>query len=322
MPPTGVVVAQLGGPEDLSAVEPFIRSIFDDPCLVPLPGGPRTRSVVSSLVARLRAPRVRSRYAQIGGGSPIVETTRQQADALAAALDSRGHDVVVVVAHRHSSPGTEAAVDTMLAAGVDRVILLPLFPQYSGTTTGSSEAELRRVLSDRGADVSPSVIRSWCDHPGYLDAQAQAVDEMLATVRDEEFGRALVVFSAHGLPQRIVDRGDPYLEEVEATVAGVAARLRRPVDHVTAFQSRAGPVRWLGPDVRDVVAAEAAGGRRWLGVVPISFVSDHLETLHELDIDLRASAEAAGIRDFHRSRCLGTAPMVGPMLADIVEEYL
>lgn len=322
MPPTGVVVAQLGGPEDLAAVQPFIRSIFDDPRLVPLPGGPRTRSAVSSLIARVRAPRVRSRYAQIGGGSPIVETTRQQADALSAVLDTRGHDVVVVVAHRHSSPDTGAAVDEMLAAGVDRVVLLPLFPQYSGTTTGSSEAELRRVLADRGAEVRLSVIRSWCEDAGYLDAQAQLVDEMLATLPDGELGRGLVVFSAHGLPQRIVDRGDPYLEEVEATVAGVTARLRRPVDHVIAFQSRAGPVRWLGPDVRDVVAAEAASGREWLGVVPISFVSDHLETLHELDIELKASAEAAGIREFHRSRCLGVAPMVGPMLADIVEEYL
>jgi ferrochelatase len=277
---------------------------------------------VSGLVARLRAPRVRSRYEAIGGGSPIVRTTQLQADALAAEFDKRGRRVVVAVAHRHSRPDTGAAVDAVLAAGVDRVILLPLFPQYSRATTGSSEAELRRVLSDRKADVPLRVIRSWCEHPSYLDLQARLVDEICATLPDEELGQGLVVFSAHGLPQSIVDRGDPYLEEVEATVAGVIGRLSRPVDSLTAFQSRAGPVRWLGPDVRDVVANAAAGGRTWLGVVPISFVSDHLETLHELDIELKADAAAAGVREFHRSRCLGVDPAVGPLLADIVGEYL
>jgi ferrochelatase len=317
-----VVVAQLGGPETIADVEPFIRSIFDDPRLVPLPGGPRTRSAISAVVARARSPRVRSRYEAIGGGSPIVETTRHQADALERELVIRGYHVAVAVAHRHARPGAGTAVDAMLSAKVDRIVLLPLFPQYSGTTTGSSEAELRRVLCDRGADVSLRVIRSWCEHPSYLDLQAQLVDEMLGTLPAEEFGRALLVFSAHGLPQRIVDRGDPYVEEVEATVAAVTARLQRPVDHLIAYQSRAGPVRWMGPDVRDVVATAAAEGRTWLGVVPISFVSDHLETSYELDIELKAHAQAAGISAFHRSRCLDTAPMVGPMLADIVEEHL
>ncbi|MCP3991605.1 MAG: ferrochelatase [Actinomycetia bacterium] len=322
MAPIGVVVAQLGGPERLADVEGFIRSIFADPRLVPLPGGPKTRSALSALVSRVRARRVRSRYEAIGGGSPIVTTTQHQADALAVELDARGHDVVVAVAHRHSTPDTSSAVEVLLREGVDHIILLPLFPQYSGTTTGSSEAELVRLLSERRADVSLDVIRSWCEHPSYLDQQAQLVDDMLASMPAQDPSQALVVFSAHGLPQRIVDRGDPYLEEVEATVAGVMKRLERSVDHVLAFQSRAGPVKWLGPDVRDVVAEAAASGRTWLGVVPISFVSDHLETLHELDIELKAHAEVAGIYQFHRCKCLDVGSGVGPMLADIVEEYL
>ena len=322
MPRTGVVVAQLGGPERLADVEPFIRAIFEDPRLVPLPGGPRTRSIVSTLVARARSPRVRSNYEAIGGGSPIVETTRHQAAALEEELVARGHDVVVVVAQRHGYPGTAAAVDALLSAGVDRVVMFPLFPQYSGTTTGSSEAELRQILVDRGADIPVTVIRSWCEHPSYLNAQAQLIDEMLAELSDDELEQALVVFSAHGLPQRIVDRGDPYVEEIEATVTDVMSRLARPVEHLLAYQSKAGPIRWIGPDVRDVVAEEAENGRKWVGVVPISFVSDHIETSHELDIDLRAHAEAAGITSFHRSRCFDTDPIVGPIFADIVEEYL
>jgi hypothetical protein len=124
------------------------------------------------------------------------------------------------------------------------------------------------------------------------------------------------------LPERIVDRGDPYLEEIEATVSGVTERLGRSIDHVIAYQSRAGPVKWVGPDVRDVVAEAPAEGRTWLGVVPISFVSEHVETLHELDIELRQRAADVGISEFHRSRCLDVDPVVGPMLADIVEEYL
>jgi ferrochelatase len=319
---TGIVVAQLGGPERLDDVEPFIRAIFDDPRLVPLPGGPRTRSIVSRLVARVRGPRARSHYAAIGGGSPIINTTQRQADALSAELGARGHDAVVVVAHRFSQPDTAAAVGAMLAAEVERVVLMPLFPQFSGSTTGSSEAELRRLLGERSANVELSVIRSWCEHPSYLDAQAHLVDEMLADLPDDQLDRGLLVFSAHGLPERIVDRGDPYVEETEATVSGVTKRLRRPIDHVIAYQSRAGPVKWIGPDVRDVVAEAPAEGRTWLGVVPISFVSEHVETLHELDIELRQRAADVGISEFHRSRCLDVDPVVGPMLADIVEEYL
>jgi ferrochelatase len=319
---TGVVVAQLGGAERLDDVQPFIRAIFDDPRLVPLPGGPRTRSIVSGLVARVRAPRARSHYVAIGGGSPIIATTQRQADALSTELGARGHDVVVVVAHRFSQPDTAAAVSEMLAADVDRVVLMPLFPQYSGSTTGSSEAELRRVLDDRAVEVELSAIRSWCDHPSYLDAQTHLVDERLTRLSHDQHGQGLLVFSAHGLPQRIVDRGDPYLEETEATVAEVLERLGRPVDHVIAYQSKAGPVKWVEPDVQDVVAGAPAEGRTWLGVVPISFVSEHVETLHELDIQLREHAERAGVTEFRRSRCLDVDPMVGPMLADIVEEYL
>ncbi|MCP3909645.1 MAG: ferrochelatase [Actinomycetia bacterium] len=319
---TGIVVAQLGGPEDLADVEPFIRSIFADPRLVPLPGGPRTRSAISALVARARAPGVRRRYEAIGSGSPIVATTQQQADALETELGARGHEVIVAVAHRYSRPDTTMAVGAMVEAGVERIVMLPLFPQYSGSTTGSSEAELRRCLTRCRVDLSLTVIRSWCEHPSYLAAQAKLIDEMVADVPEDQLDGALLVFSAHGLPQRFVDRGDPYTEEIEATVAALAERLHRRIENVIAYQSRTGPISWVGPDVRDVISDAAERGCPWLGVVPISFVSDHLETLHELDIELKARAAEGGLHNFHRSRCFDTEPGVGPMLADIVEEYL
>jgi protoporphyrin/coproporphyrin ferrochelatase len=322
VPPTGIIVAQLGGPETLDDVEPFIRSIFADPHLVPLPGGPRTRSVLSSVIARARAPRSRANYAAIGGGSPIVATTQAQADALEAELVARGRDVIVAVAQRHSRPDTARAIATLLAARVDRIVLLPLFPQFSMSTTGSSEAELRRVAAEYGLDVPVVVIRSWCDHPSYLDAQARLVDEMFVEHPAANDDSALLVFSAHGLPQRIVDRGDPYPEEIEASVAGVMERISRPIDRVIAYQSRAGPMKWIGPAVTDVVKSAAEEGRTWLGVVPIAFVSEHVETTHELDIELAAIAAEAGVHGFHRSRCFNDDPIVGPMLADITEAHL
>ncbi|MFV1991182.1 MAG: ferrochelatase, partial [Acidimicrobiales bacterium] len=245
---TGVILAQLGGPATLDEVEPFIRSIFDDPRLVPLPGGARTRSLVSALVARGRASRVRSHYAEIGGGSPIVSTTQRQADALERELISRGHDVVVAVAHRYSKPDTKAALDKVLAANVDGIVLLPLYPQYSATTTGSSEAELRAQLHDRNSEVPVSVVRSWTDDAGYLELQAQLVDDMIASI-PADLDEGLLVFSAHGIPQRLIDRGDPYFEEVESTVAGVTQRLKHRLAHRIAFQSRAGPMKWVAPDV-------------------------------------------------------------------------
>jgi ferrochelatase len=319
---TGIVVAQLGGPETLDDVEPFIRSIFADPQAVPLPGGPRTRAAISAAIARARAPRSRARYAAIGGGSPIVAVTQGQADALQRELTARGRDAVVSVAQRHGRPDARHAVGELLSAGTDRIVMLPLFPQFSTSTTGSSEAELRRVMAADGVDLPLTVIRSWADHPSYLDGQARLVEEMLAGLPDTDRDAALLVFSAHGLPQRTVDRGDPYIEEVEASVVGVLERIPGPIDHAIAYQSRAGPMKWVGPDVKDVVKRAGEEGRRWLGVVPIAFVSDHVETTHELDIELKAHAARTGIDQFHRSRCFDLDPTIGPILADITEAYL
>ncbi len=166
------------------------------------------------------------------------------------------------------------------------------------------------------------MVRYWCHQPRYLDTQAALVSEILEQLPESERDQALLVFSAHGLPQRVVDHGDPYPEEIEASVAGVMQRLPNPVDHVVAYQSRAGPMQWIGPDTIDVVKSAGEDGRRWLGVVPISFVSEHVETLHELDIELRSVAQEAGILAFHRARCLDVDPVVGPLLADIIQEHL
>lgn len=317
----GVVLAQMGGPAGLGQVEPFIRSVFSDPAVVPLPGGRRVRRAVSSLVAKSRGRKVRERYREIGGGSPIARITADQAELVRDELVSRGCAAEVAVAMRYTQPDTTSAVSVLSAAGVGRLVLLPLYPQYSFATTGSSEAELMRVLATTGGPPV-TTIRSWCEQPRYLDASAELVSEELAKLPGPLSDRAALVFSAHGLPERLVRRGDPYPEEVQATMAGVLERLRFEGDVRLGYQSRTGPVAWTGPGTDEVIEELGAAGVEAVVVIPVSFVSDHIETLHELDIELRRVAVEAGIAHFSRVPVLNARPEVGPILADIIEEVL
>ncbi|MGH8873871.1 MAG: ferrochelatase [Acidimicrobiia bacterium] len=318
----GIVVAQLGGPRDQAEVEPFIRAIFADPDTVPLPGPPLVRSAFSWAVAKARGPFVRRNYRLIGGGSPILEITLAQGRALEEELRERGHDVRAVAAMRCTRPDTYDAIRTLARAGVDRLLLMPLYPQYSLATTGSSERELRRVMDELGVASPLTVVRTWHDHPSYLDFQARLVTEMVERMPEEDRRRPAVVFSAHGLPQKVVDRGDPYPEETAATMAGALQRVPVELDARLGYQSRTGPINWIGPGTGEVIAELAAEGREAVALVPISFVSDHFETLYEVDILFREAAERVGIRRYYRSEMMNDRPEVGPMLADVVESYL
>lgn len=323
---TGIVMAQMGGPASLDEVAPFIRSIFEDPAIVPLPGGPRTRRALAWLIATARGPSVRARYRLIGGGSPIREITLRQADMVREELRRRGREVEVAVAMRYTEPDTDSAVDSLLSAGVERLLLLPLYPQYSFATTGSSEAELRRVVEARRCAAPLTVVRSWHDHPSFLDATAALIASKLAEVPRAIEARTAVVFTAHGIPERLVERGDPYVAQVEATVAGVVERLRSAghpdVESLLGYQSRTGPVRWVGPGTEEVIRDLASGGMAAIVAVPISFVSDHIETLWEIDQLFHDLAATSGVAHFTRAPVLGVRPEVGPVLADVVEQHL
>jgi len=317
---TGVVLAQMGGPRDQAAVEPFIRAIFEDPDLVPIPGGPSVSKAFGWVVAKVRGPYARRNYRLIGGGSPILEITRHQARLLETALGDR--DVDVAVAMRYTRPDTYDAVRELVRTGADRLILLPLYPQYSTATTGSSESQLRRVLAELGVDLTLDVVRTWYDHPAYLDVQAALVTEAIERVPEAERSGVAVLFSAHGLPQRVADRGDPYPEETAATVAAVVQRLPYEVDARIGYQSRTRPVHWIGPGTDEVLSDLAAEGVKTVVVVPISFVSDHIETLYETDMLFRDIAEREGIRRYVRADVMNDRPEVGPMLASILEDSL
>jgi ferrochelatase len=317
MPEIGIIVAQMGGPATQEAVEPFIRSIFEDPDLVPLPGGPAVSKAFGWAVAKARGPFARRNYRLIGGGSPILDITEAQAQALRDELAVRGHDVPVAVAMRYTEPDTADAVHRLLMAGVDRIVLLPLYPQYSFATTGSSEAELRRTVDRIAPGTDVAVIRTWHDHPAYLALQATLVTEALDGAPDG----TPVLFSAHGLPVRVVDRGDPYPDETRRTVDTLTAMLG-DVDTHLGYQSRTKPVKWIGPGTEDVLADLAESGHTGVVMVPLSFVSDHIETLYEIDILFRDKASELGITDYRRSAVMNDRPEVGPMLADIVEVAL
>jgi ferrochelatase len=308
MSKTAVFLLNLGGPRNLEEVRPYLYELFCDPLLISAPFGP-FRPLFARLISHLRAPSSAEKYALIGGRSPLVEETEKQARALEAAL---GDGYSVHLAMRAGHPSTEEGVRAALAGGAERAIALPLYPQFANATTKSSLLELRRCWP-KGRPLEE--VTSWHDHPGYLDASAAALRDTLATLSPAERGQVLVLFSAHGLPMSQVRKGDPYPSHVEASAQGTAERVE-PVDWAITYQSRVGPVKWLGPDTLEYLQANAKG--RAIVTVPIAFVSEHLETLYDMDILAKEAALKAGAIAYHRVPALGVRPDFIGAMAEIV----
>jgi ferrochelatase len=320
----GLLLFNLGGPESLAAVEPFLVRLFSDRDLIELPLGAALQPVFARVVAKVRGPSVRRNYALIGGGSPQLRLTLEQAVALATRLGGNGRAFHVLPAMRYWGPSTEAALESLDARGVARIVTLTLYPQYSHATTGSSQRELDRVIALprwRGR-FRVSGIASYAVEPLYLEALADTVRQALAGFHPERRDGVVLLFSAHGLPQRFVDRGDPYVSETEATLRGVLERLAVPNPHRLGYQSRTGPVKWIGPGTDHVLDELGRAGAREVLVVPLSFVTDHIETLYEVDLLFADRARAAGITDYRRTAALGTHPLFVEALARLVERHL
>jgi protoporphyrin/coproporphyrin ferrochelatase len=307
---TAVFLMNLGGPRNLEEVEPYLYELFSDPLVVSAPFGP-FRPLFAKLVSKTRAPSSAEKYALIGGKSPLVEGTEAQARALAAAL---GPGYSCHLAMRCGHPNTGEGVREALAAGATRAVALPLYPQYANATTRSSLVELRRLWPK---DRPLAEVCTWHDHEGFLDASATAVREALASVPASERDRVLVVFSAHGLPMSQVRKGDPYPQYIEHSSRETARRAGVGRWQVT-FQSRVGPTKWLGPDTVEWLAANARD--QVIVTVPIAFVSEHLETLYDMDILAKDAAEKGGARRYVRVPALGTRPDFIAALADVVRQ--
>lgn len=317
--PIGVAVAQLGGPRNLDEVEPFIRRIFLDPDTVPLRGGRAVRTAFGYGVARLRAPSVRRNYRLIGSGSPILPITERQSHLLEDALRRRTQrDVFTAVAMRNARPDTNDAVAYLQRCSVSRLIMLPLYPQYSEATTGSSYKVLSEVLRHDAPHLPVTLVHDWFDHPAYIAFQARLIEQSLDQLPADARRETVLLFSAHGLPTRLIEAGDPYQRQTEATVEALVRALGWSNEHRLAYQSRTGPVDWIGPGTEEIIDELAAEGFRSIVVVPVSFVSDHIETLYELDILFRERAEAAGITSYTVVPAMNDSPGVGDLLASVL----
>jgi len=293
---TGVVLFNLGGPDSLEAVQPFLKNLFSDPAIIRVPGP--IRWLLARLISRRRAAVARNIYARIGGRSPLREQTEAQAAALEEALSDIS-PVKVVVAMRYWHPFAEEAARTLAKFQPDRIVLLPLYPQFSTTTTASSMLDWRLAADKTGlGHVTTHTVCCYPQNSGFVEAQSALVLPALKAAAAQ--GRPRILFSAHGLPKRVVDDGDPYPELVRRSADAILARLGSPVpDHVVCYQSRVGPLEWIGPST-DTEIDRAGRDRVPVVVVPLAFVSEHSETLVELDIEYAERAHHAGVPGYHR----------------------
>ncbi len=327
-PRTGLVLLNLGGPADLEAIRPFLDELFADREIIRLPGGALGQRLIARMIVRARLAKVTSYYAAIGGGSPILKYTAGQGEGLAARMDRRRPDLAPFksyVAFRYAPPTSDDALRALRADGVERAVVVTLYPQYSEATTGSSLRELTRAMARTGFDgaVPLTTVDRWSDAASFLDLLASRVEAGLAAWPAERRRAAVVLMSAHSLPMSFVNDGDPYPAEIEATFQGVVARLREPKPRcLLAFQSQTGPVRWLGPQTGDVIRQLGREGVQELLVAPIAFVSDHIETLYEIDVMFAHEAREAGIRDFRRTESFNLDPRFFDVLADVVARAL
>ena len=310
----GVVLFQLGGPDTPEAIQPFLFNLFCDPDIIDFPFARIGRKPLAKLISTTRAKKVQHHYATIGGASPIRRFTEQQARALEQKLTFDGVDAHCFVAMRYWHPFTREAVEQLRRAGCDEVVLLPLYPQYSSTTTGSSLNEWRRLCDN---DIPVHSIETFYDHPLYLDALVEKVDEALARFPESE--RAEIVFSAHSVPLSVIERGDPYQHHIEETVKLLMRRGAWRNRYRLCYQSKVGASKWLQPSLHRTIRDLAAEQIREVCVVPIAFVSDHVETLGEIDHEAREEAAALGIRQFEMTSGLNDSPTFIAALADLVE---
>ena len=317
----GILLFNLGGPERLEDVRPFLYNLFADPEIINLPA--IVRKPLAAFIAVTRAPKSRGYYRKIGGGSPLRRDTEAQGRALVARLAERGVEARAYVGMRAWHPFIDEAVDAIERDPVDELVVLPLYPQFSVSTTGSSTKELYRVLWNGHGGlrrIRRHYVTRWYDHPKYVDAVARQVEEQLPRFPDPSHVHLL--FTAHSIPVSYVERGDPYLRQTEETVRLVLERLGRPLEHSLAFQSKVGPVKWLEPSTNRVIAELGARGVDEVLAIPISFVSDHIETLYEIDILYRDLAKEAQIAHFRRTEALGLDPGFIDCLADLVIERI
>ncbi len=313
----GIVLFQLGGPDTLEAIEPFLYNLFCDPDIIDFPFARIGRKPLAKLISTTRARKVQHHYATIGGGSPIRKHTERQARSLEAELQRQGVDARCFVAMRYWHPFTAEAIAQLRAADCDEVVLLPLYPQSSSTTTGSSLNEWRRLFSD---EMPVCCVETFYRNTTYLDAIVEKVNEALE--RFPEPHRPEILFSAHSVPMSVIEKGDPYQKQIEETVRLLTERGGWDNRHRVCYQSKVGASRWLQPSLRSSLEVLAREKVREVCVVPVAFVSDHVETLGEINHEAREQAQHLGFTQFEMSAGLNDSPKFIQALGQIVLQAL
>ena len=317
----GIVLFQLGGPDSLEAVEPFLLNLFLDPDIIPLGPFGLLRRPIAKLISSRRCVSVAEKYAEIGRRSPIGTLTERQRVRLVEAL-SPHIEPVAVTAMRYWKPFTADAVEALQKAGpLDEIVLLPLYPHFSYATTLSSLKEWRRVYGNPAGGPKEHTVSQFYNHPLYIEALVQRIGAVLRQFPDS--WRIHLVFSAHGLPMSLVEKGDPYPKQIEATVrlvceVGAKQYPGWPRTHLLCYQSRVGPAKWLQPPLTETIERLGREGVKEMLVVPISFVTEHIETLHEINIEAREDAEKFGIERFRMMPAVGDSPLFIGALKDLV----
>lgn len=309
---TCVLLLNLGGPDSLSAVRPFLYNLFSDREIIRL-GPSFMQKPLAYLISSLRHKKTESYYSLIGGRSPIREITSEQALALSVVLsEGPGKDIRVFVGMRYWHPFIEDVVPVIYKEGFRKVIVLSLYPHYSLATTGSSLSKLSEVIS--GYPIETFCIKSWYDNPLYIEALAEKINKGIGLFGPPG-GQVHILFSAHSLPVKFIEEGDPYVEHIKGTINAVVEKTGVKWD--LSYQSKSGPVKWLEPSTDEMIESLAERGVRNVLVVPISFVSDHIETLYEIDILYKNMAAKLGIR-LERTESLNTDPLFISAMKDLV----
>jgi len=318
---TGVVMLNLGGPDSLQAVRPFLYNLFSDRDIIRL-GPSFLQKPFACLISRLRSKKSEHMYSLIGGKSPIFDITTAQAEALEKKLNQESHSSAfkVYIGMRYWHPFMKDTVDKILEDGVRKLIVLSLYPHYSKATTGSSIEDFKQLIKGKNIDID--YIEKWYDFPAYIDSLADLIAEGSQEFRGSDFD---ILYSAHSLPQSFIDEGDPYLNHIMRTIEKVNERLSGEPYNITdlkwrlSFQSKTGPVKWLEPSTEETINKLSQEGCRNLFVVPISFVSDHIETLYEIDIQYKELAEEKGI-NLKRCASLNTSEKFIYALKELIME--
>ncbi|XP_051536942.1 ferrochelatase, mitochondrial isoform X1 [Myxocyprinus asiaticus] len=323
-PKTGILMLNMGGPEKLEDVHDFLLRLFMDTDLMQLP----VQNKLGPFIAKRRTPKIQEQYSKIGGGSPIKAWTTMQGEGMVKLLDEICPETAphkFYIGFRYVHPLTEDAIEQMEKDGVQRAVAFTQYPQYSCSTTGSSLNAIYRYYSNRGdrPKMSWSVIDRWPTHPLLIECFAEHIRNELDKFPPEKRDDVVILFSAHSLPMSVVNRGDPYPQEVGATVQRVMDQLGHCNPYRLVWQSKVGPMAWLGPQTDEVIKGLCQRGKKNLLLVPIAFTSDHIETLHELDIEYsQILGEECGVENIRRAESLNGNPLFFRALADLVQSHL